>query len=301
MTLISLEQWLALVDDPAGVTIGNFDGVHAGHRALLEEFKNHCSDNGLKPWVFTFRPHPELYFHSQKAHLLTSYERKYQLLGDLGFSVVEIDFGKVRNLTGKEFAAQNLLSKKNLGLLWVGHDFRFGSDKQDPEKCLEGSSVLFKRSKPFIVGSDIVSSTLIRRLLALGKVREANKLLCSNFSVHGRVEKGKQLGRRLGFPTINACIDYPCCQPAFGVYSAYCFVEGERRKAVVNVGRNPTVDKGEKVKWEAHLLNYQGDLYGMKVEISFVDLIREERKFASLEQLTEQIAEDTKAAEASLA
>lgn len=301
MTLISLEQWLAREDGPSGVTIGNFDGVHAGHRALLGEFRTYCSDNGLRPWVFTFRPHPELYFHPERAHLLTSYERKYQLLAELGFPVVEIDFGAVRNLTGKEFAAQKLLSKKNLRLLWVGHDFKFGSDKQDPEKCLEGSTVLCKRSKPFNIGPDTVSSTLIRKLLAMGNVKKANKLLCSNFSVQGLVERGKQLGRQLGFPTINARIDYPCCQPAFGVYSAFCLAEGERRKAVVNVGRNPTVDKGEKVKWEAHLLNYQGDLYGKEVEISFVDLIRRERKFASLKQLTEQIAEDAKAAEASLA
>lgn len=298
--IISLENWgKSFREERVGVTIGNFDGFHLGHQKLLGDFQAACDKLGVRPLVFTFNPHPELFFNPGKRHLLTSYDRKYELIRESGLrDIVEISFEDVRELSGAEFASKHLSSHPGLELLWVGHDFTFGSDKAAPAESIQGElATKLVTREPFYVGEYCVSSTLIRTLLRGGEVEKAGSLLGRNFSILGKVFHGKKLGRKIGFPTINLNIAYPSCLPAFGVYLVTCDVNGMAKRGVMNVGVNPSVSKGDDVKWEVHLLDFDGDLYGAEVEIHFQRFIRGEKKFESVDELRAQIQRDILSAE----
>lgn len=302
MKTITLSDWENASVSKAGVTIGNFDGVHLGHRGLLGEFKQACLENGLTPHVFTFNPHPAVYFHPGKPHLLTSYRQKRELLRAMGFeNIVEIDFGAVRNMTGGEFARRYLAGAKDVRLLWTGHDFTFGRDKAPAQTCARQIPRLeIQSSKPFKIDGRVVSSSLVRKLLSEGRTELANKRLGRPFSVEGTVVRGKRMGRQIGFPTINLQMDYPCCAPRYGVYAVICEIEGEKRKGMINVGVNPTVDSEDALKWEAHLFDFDRDVYGANARIELIHFLRPEKKFGSLEELAGQIKADARAAEVAL-
>ena len=295
-----LESWQKkYVPEAFGVTIGNFDGVHLGHTKLIQDFVKTCKDSNLTPVVFTFCPHPCLYFNPGSNHLLTSYRKKYDLLAQLGVAqIVEIHFNeKLQNMTGKEFANETLLSKEGIKLLWVGHDFTFGKNKEDPEWIDRlDREISFKKVSPFKFKNEIVSSSLIRSYLKQGNVEFANKLLGRDFYLEGKVVHGKKLGREIGFPTINIQLDYPFFIPALGVYKVRCRINSNNCEGVMNLGRNPSVDNGNSLKVEVHLFNFNEDVYGSNVEVYVERFIREERKFNSIDELKKQIALDLEAA-----
>ncbi|MCO4754681.1 MAG: bifunctional riboflavin kinase/FAD synthetase [Bacteriovoracaceae bacterium] len=294
--VVDLDTWKKnSVPASFGVTIGNFDGVHLGHQSLIKDFVAECKSLSLIPVVFTFCPHPCLYFDPEKKHLVSSYNKKYELLKELGVEqIVEIKFDeKLQNMTGKEFANETLLAVKGLQLLWVGHDFTFGRNKEDPswiEQLDRGIS--FRKVSPFKVGDETVSSSLIRSYLTEGDVEAANRLLGRKFSIEGLVVHGKKLGREIGFPTINLRVNYPFFIPALGVYKVSCLFDSKIYKGVMNLGKNPSIDDGAQIKVETHLFNFDQEVYDSNVEIQLEKFIRKERKFDSIEQLKDQIALD---------
>tara|TARA_Y100001936_G_scaffold252650_1_gene313307 strand:+ start:10473 stop:11375 length:903 start_codon:yes stop_codon:yes gene_type:complete len=296
--MTSFEEFKSIIgDNKFGVSIGNFDGVHLGHQNLLGEFLAECGKKSLASVVYTFTPHPALYFDPAKNHLITSYKKKVALIKELGVDyVVELEFNKdLQNMTAKEFSQSNLLCFKSLKLLWVGHDFTFGKDKKDPKWIEElKQDVQFKRHSAFQVNHETVSSSLIRNYLMEGSIALANTLLGREFSIVGEVVKGKQLGRELGFPTLNIMPEYPFLIPALGVYKVRCKIDSEIYLGLMNLGRNPSVDSDGKIKIEVHLLDFARDVYGEEVEVIVDDYIREERKFDNIEELKLQIKRDKK-------
>lgn len=290
--VLSLDQWQEIQMAPFGVTIGNFDGLHLGHQDLIKDFLSRCKQKGLEPVAFTFVPHPELYFSPEKDHLLTSYKRKRELLFNIGVTtVVEVDFGEVRNLEGEEFAKKYLLSRKQLGLLWIGHDFTFGKNKVGPSAD-EFSGIELAKSAPFKKSGGIVSSSRIRALVRLGDMEGAKELLGRPFCVEGEVRHGKKLGRKIGFPTANIFPGKNIITPRLGVYIAETLIDDSWRPALLNVGRNPSVEAGQDIKWEAHVLDFSGDLYGKTLMIRLNKFQRAEKKFKDTQELAAQIKTD---------
>lgn len=274
-------------------TIGFFDGVHRGHRFLFAQLKELAHEHDLEPLIFTFDRHPrEVLTGVSPAMLTTSMERQ-QLLA-LHAEVRVLPFADVQCLTAEQFM-RYLCEQENVEVLLMGYDHRFGSDQlkgfSEYEKVARRVGVRVERAHECLVDGLPVSSTRIRKLLHEGQMRQVNRLLGYNYSLSGIVEHGNGIGNQIGFPTANICIQSDKLLPMSGVYSAQTMVDNKSFVAIVNIGNNPTVGN-DAVSVESHVIDYQGDLYGEELVITFDDFIRSERKFASLNELQEQIAKD---------
>ena len=288
---ISLENsWL---------TIGVFDGVHRGHQEILSNLTAGAQNNGVPAVVLTFWPHPGIVL-GKRAHLkcLTTADERAELLGKL-----DVDAVVTQSFT-PEFSnqsAQDYMSRisQRLGLrsLWVGYDFALGKNREGDFKRLSelgkelGYSV--QAIGPIKNGTDVLSSSLIRQRVRAGEVEHAAENLGRYYAVSGLVIHGDGRGRKINIPTAN--IDYPEGKviPAFGVYATWAYVGGKRFQAATNIGINPTFtpDK-ETPNVEAHLLDFDRDLYGEEVTLEFVARLRDEMKFDGVETLLKQIHAD---------
>lgn len=276
-----------------------FDGVHAGHRFLINRLKEEGEKRGLDSVVFTFASHPlEVVAPERVPPMLTTVAERCRLLEDAGVDQVQVlEFDSVmRKLTSREFLAE-MHRRHNVDAFVVGFNNRFGSDR-------ESSMEDYKRYGKEI-GVEVfdaqecpnVSSSLIRSLLRSRKIVEANKALGYDYFIAGEVVSGKQLGRRLGFPTANVDVqDAKKLIPPVGVYASKVKVDGQCHAAMVNIGYRPTVDQtGAIATIEVHILDFSGDLYGKQLRVEFVDYLREERRFASLDALMAQMRIDEQA------
>lgn len=281
----------------AAVTIGNFDGVHLGHRELLRRTVARARAAGATAVALTFEPHPVRYFSPRsRFYEITGPEEKAALIGETGIDtlVVEPFDGGVGQMWPGDFAREVLA--RRLGARWVvvGYDFTFGRNRTgSPAALVEmGRDLGFDVDvvPPLMRGGAIVSSSRIRELLLAGRVREAGELLCRPYALSGPVVTGAGRGRKLGFPTANIQFTQELV-PLPGVYVVEAEVDGERRRGVANVGFNPTFGENS-LGVEVHLLDFEGDLYGKAMSVSFRDRIRDERKFKSVDELTRQIAKD---------
>jgi riboflavin kinase/FMN adenylyltransferase len=274
-------------------TIGFFDGVHRGHRFLFAQLKELAHEHDLEPLIFTFDRHPrEVLTGVSPAMLTTSMERQHLLA--LHAEVRVLDFADVQTLTAEQFM-QYLHEQENVDILLMGYDHRFGSDQlkgfSEYEKVARRVGMRVERAHACLVDGLPVSSTRIRKLLHEGQMKEVNRLLGYNYSLSGVVEHGNGIGRQIGFPTANIRIQSNKLLPMSGVYSAQALVDGKSIVAIVNVGNNPTVGN-DKISVESHLIDFYGDLYSKEVVVNFDLFIRSEKKFASLNELQEQIAKD---------
>ncbi len=276
-------------------TVGTFDGVHRGHREVLRALKEYGSAHGLEPLVVTFDRHPlEVVSPDRAPLLLQSRSDRDALLREEGVEVSEVAFTpELCRLSAKEW--MNILHDRyGVRALITGYDNKFGHDGRflSPEDYKEIGKEL---GMDVDIASELpgICSTRIREALQRGNVKEASEMLGRNYSLKGEVVAGRHLGRTLGFPTANLDVDKRMLLPKSGVYAARLDGMG----AVVNIGDNPTVDSGNPVTVEAHVIGYDGDLYGRRVELSFVERIRDEKRFESLEALKEQIENDKKAGE----
>ena len=274
-------------------TIGFFDGVHRGHRFLFAQLKELAHEHDLEPLIFTFDRHPrEVLTGVSPAMLTTSMERQHLLA--LHAEVRVLDFADVQTLTAEQFM-QYLHEQENVDILLMGYDHRFGSDQlkgfSEYEKVARRVGMRVERAHECLVDGLPVSSTWIRKLLHEGQMKEVNRLLGYNYSLSGVVEHGNGIGRQIGFPTANIRIQSNKLLPMSGVYSAQALVDGKSIVAIVNVGNNPTVGN-DKISVESHLIDFYGDLYSKEVVLNFDLFIRSEKKFASLNELQEQIAKD---------
>ena len=274
-------------------TIGFFDGVHRGHRFLFAQLKELAHEHDLEPLIFTFDRHPrEVLTGVSPAMLTTSMERQHLLA--LHAEVRVLDFADVQTLTAEQFM-QYLHEQENVDILLMGYDHRFGSDQlkgfSEYEKVARRVGMRVERAHECLVDGLPVSSTRIRKLLHEGQMREVNRLLGYKYSLSGMVEHGNGIGRQIGFPTANIRIQSNKLLPMSGVYSAQALVDGKSIVAIVNVGNNPTVGN-DKISVESHLIDFYGNLYSKEVVLNFDLFIRSEKKFASLNELQEQIAKD---------
>ena len=299
--------------DQAVLTIGNFDGLHRGHRAITEVVRARAAAVGGTAVVYTFEPHPRKVLQPDRAPgLLLSLSQKLELLEAAGMDLVILEpFDAAFAATPPErFVRECIHERMRPVEVYVGYDFHFGKDR-------EGSMRLLTEMGPHLgfavtvipevtVGGRDVNSTRIRALLAEGEVAEAAELLGRPYAVRGTVVEGDRRGRTLGFPTLNLAPENEIL-PAHGVYAGRVrFLDGGEPPAgavldsVINVGRRPTFAEDDPPLVEAHLLDFSGDLYGRSVEVGFAHRLREERRFPGPDALREQIARDAEAARAHL-
>ena len=288
------------------VALGNFDGVHRGHQALIAEAGRHAEALGVPLVVLTFEPHPRGFFVPDTGPFrLTLPPAKRRLLAHYGVQAVlaqRFD-AAFAALSADAFIGDVLL--KGLGARHVvcGYDFTFGARRGGNVERLraEGAARGFGVTvlEPVMREGEIYSSTRIREALRAGMAKEAAELLGHPWEIEGTVELGDQCGRTIGFPTANVALGEHL-RPRFGVYAVRALVDGQWRDAVANLGRRPTFGKPQE-NFEVHLFDFAGDLYGQTLRVALVDFIRPEMKFAGLDQLKAQIAADGQAARALLA
>jgi riboflavin kinase / FMN adenylyltransferase len=302
---------LSMNRDHAVLTIGNFDGLHLGHQKILTDVLADSKRTGGPACVYTFRPHPqEVLRPGTQVKLLTHYDEKIKLIEDFGIDVVvEEPFSQdFFTLSAREFFKKVILDGFKAVSLFVGHDFAFGKDREGDiallrQLCAE-NGVRLTVAEPERVDGEVVSSSRVRALLLEGKPAEAARLSGRFFFYRGVVVKGDQRGRLLGFPTANLKLENKLALPN-GVYATWAIIErkGRREKvpSVANIGVRPTFAEASNregllpIVVECHLILPEGetiDLYGETVEVQFVERFRDERKFASFDELKTQIALD---------
>jgi riboflavin kinase / FMN adenylyltransferase len=267
---------------PRKVAVGEFDGVHLGHREVIRG-----SDA-----VLTFEPHPLQVIRPDAApKLLTSLDRKVELLEGLGVEeLVLIEFDRAfAQRSAQEFIDGVLAGTLQATRVSVGENFRFGHKAAGDPALLAGQDGFETRVTPLVeIDQEIVSSTLIRHLIQLGDVERANGLLGDPFQLRGTVVEGDRRGRTLGYPTANLVPDEALVYPGHGVYAAYA----NGKPAAVSVGVRPTFGTGRGVLVEAFLIDFQGDLYGTELRLDFVRRLRGERAFPTVDALVEQMGKD---------
>lgn len=288
---------------PVGLTIGNFDGVHAGHRQLLKKLQTECSRKGLSFVVVTFVPHPQKILQPEKERfLLTSYEKRRELLESLGVNfLVELKFTRdFSTLSAESFIKNHLFNYGGLKEFYLGYDFAFGANKQGGHDlaasiCKERGINVEIQSK-FEMHGEVVSSTFIRDLLLSGKVDEATKFLERSFNLEGVVIKGEGRGKKIGFPTANIQVSPDLIVPENGVYVTRTRYQNMTFNSVTNIGHNPTFKEGKQVHIETNIFDFDTDIYGERLEIEFLKKLRNERKFPTVNDLIIQIRSDVETA-----
>ena len=303
---------------PKIATIGFFDGVHRGHRFLFAQLKELAHERHLEPLIFTFDRHPKEVLTGVCPPMLTTYEERQQLLA-LHAQVRVLPFADVQRLTAEQFM-RYLQDKEQVDVLLMGYDHCFGSDQlkgfSEYEKVARRVGLHVERAYECLVDSLPVSSSRIRKLLAAARIDQVNRLLGYTYSISGVVEHGNAIGTTLGFPTANIRLNSHKQLPASGVYVVEVHLQAQQSssnaifecsdlqgvprqsipyRGVANIGTNPTVGN-DHLSLEVHLLDFQGNLYDQQLTISFLSFLREEKKFASLEDLQSQIAEDIRQA-----
>lgn len=274
---------------PCVVTIGNFDGVHLGHQALLTEVKKRAHDLKLESAVITFEPNPKDYFSQNKPQTrISSLREKIELFNEIKIDRVHIikfnqEFSKV---TANEFISV-LIKQLKVKEIVVGEDFCFGRGREGGIKQLSANSMKLNIKNKILMDGKRISSTLIRNLLANDKLDEANKYIGRPYSISGKVVHGEKRGRKIGFPTANIHMRHNR-PPLKGVFA----VKFQNHFGVANLGIRPSIKGEKKLQLEVHLLNFSSDLYGQHVSVIFLKKLRDEKKFKSLDELKEQIKLD---------
>lgn len=284
------------------ITIGTFDGVHMGHRIILQQVVKHAEETEGESILLTFEPHPrKIIFPDQPLKLLTPLDKKIELVQQTGIDHIVVvpfttDFAA---LSAQEYIEDFLVKKFNPNAIVIGYDHHFGHDRT-------GNIHLLKRHQPAhhytvfeisaqLIDEAAVSSTKIRQALQQGKIEEANKMLGRPYDVKGIVSKGAQLGRTIGFPTANVVpTDGDKLIPANGVYAILASRNNneEACKGMLNIGIRPTVSNDMQLHIEANLFDFDKDIYGEILELSIIGRLRDEQKFPSLEALKEQLHKD---------
>lgn len=309
MTTILLTESTCLPADSFAATVGFFDGVHRGHRFLMGQLRDLAVARGLKTMAVTFSRHPRSVVQPQwEPNLLSSQEEKELLLSQTGIDVlVVLPFDKqMACLTAHDFMERVLSRQLGVSLLLTGYDNHFGSRT---DGCCEGFDdyVAYGRElgievvagKPLVLGTRAVSSSLVRHLLAEGRVEEAADSLGRYYELEGTVEHGEQQGRKMGFPTANLHLtDSRRVMPASGVYAVSVSVDGEnnQRVGMTNIGTRPTFG-GDHLTIETNIIHFNGDLYQRHLRIAFLARLRDEQFFAESNELARQMAADANEAQ----
>jgi len=305
---MEIEQELANVT-PQGetlLTIGVFDGVHAGHRYLLKRLQHRAAEKNLLSGVVTFNPHPQSVLHpDDQLPWLSSLDDRVTTLHQLGLNIVAVltFTPKLSQLGARHFMS---LLKKYLKMrgIMVGPDFTLGRAGEGNINLLRtlGDEMKFSVEviPPYTINSEVVSSTLIRQALIQGDMKRVEKLMGHHFYLKGEVITSDKRGRVLGFPTANLDIKPQQALPDNGIYATVTQVDGKQFPSATNIGTRPTFGEGNKMV-ETHLLNYKGNLYGKEIKVEFVRKLRNEQRFPSSEELKIRIEKDVREVETLLA
>jgi len=287
------------------ITIGTFDGVHLGHHVILQQVVAHAKEVKGESVLLTFEPHPrKLLFPDQSLKLITPLQQKLGLITSAGIDhVIVVPFTRdFANLSAEEYILDFLVKKFCPNSIIIGYDHQFGHDRRGNIKLLEAHAGdcnyrVYEISAQ-LIDEAAVSSTKIRHALQDGHVKEAAHMLGRPYSIKGKVVKGAQLGRTIGYPTANIQPSDPeQLVPANGVYAIRAEYDGRTYNGMLNIGVRPTVSKELTLHIEANLFDFTGDLYDHELEISFIDRLRNEEKFPSIDALKEQLGKDKVAAQ----
>ncbi|MBE6786675.1 MAG: riboflavin biosynthesis protein RibF [Ruminococcaceae bacterium] len=278
------------------VALGYFDGIHLGHQAVLNTALAYAKKEKLVPVVMLFDIHPRRLISGVIPPMLTSEEKKRQLLTDMGFTVVDFNFREAMDYSPDEFIEKILVEALNARVVSCGFDYHYGKGGKGNAKTLhdelEKRGIKAFSKDPILLGDEVISSTAIRGLIASGEIEKANTMLGTCFSYDFRVEKGDGIGKKLlGFPTINQFFPQDFIVPKYGVYASKVYLDGKWYPAVTNIGVRPTVAKAS-MRSETCILDFSGNLYGKNVEVSLIKFLREEYKFPDLDALSIQIETD---------
>jgi len=293
---------------PTVLTIGTFDGVHLGHQKIVERVVTTARQEGLLATVFTFFPHPRMVVqHDKGLKLIHTLEEKKQLLQQLGVDLLVVQpFNEAfAQLTAEEFVSTILVQRLNVKKVIIGYDHRFGRNRTAniDDMRLFGKKYGFAVEEISVQEVDevSVSSTKIREALNKGDVTTAEHYLGTPYSLTGRVVHGLKLGRTLGYPTANIQVteDYKLI-PKDGVYAVYSYIGSRKVYGMMSIGKNPTIE-GKGASIEVYFFDFNGDLYDQKLTIEFVQYLREEQKFATIDLLKKQLQDDETAARKAIA
>lgn len=281
-------------------TIGFFDGVHLGHRFLINELKEVAQARHLPSAVITFREHPRAVLQSDyQPKLLDSFDEKLERLASTGIDYcIVLDFTlQLSRLTAQEFIGSVLVGRLHVEALLIGYDHRFGRDRADgfEQYVAYGAACGMEvvKASPYDEGRTAVSSSEIRKLLAEGKVEEAARLLTYPYQLKGTIVDGYKVGRKLGFPTANIQVDEPFkVIPGIGVYAVWVYLKDKTYKGMLYIGDRPTLDNGNNITLEVNILDFSGDIYNNEITVAFIHYVRGDVKFGSLDELKEQLARD---------
>ena len=289
------------------VTIGTFDGLHKGHQVILERLKNLATKINGETVVFTFYPHPRVVTspNEDSLRLLTTKDEKTELFRKYGIDhLIIYPFDKAfASLTYTEFVEDILVKKIGTKCLVVGYDHKFGKNREGCfeylKKCAEKYNFSIEKMDALSTGEgENISSTKIRAALQEGDIKTANHYFGHEFTLHGTVVKGKQLGRKMGFPTANIeSSDKHKIIPGYGVYAVKVEFDGKTFNGMLNIGTRPTFNKNaDNRSIEVNIFDFSADIYGKKLTLCFVDKIRDEKKFPGIESLVEQLKKDRESA-----
>ncbi len=283
------------------VTIGTFDGVHLGHRTVIEDLKREAKRIQGESVIITFDPHPRHIVSSEENRtlLLNTLSEKIYRLGLLGIDhLLVISFTRdFANLTYENFFREILVQKLHINTLLVGYDHKFGKNREGSYTQLEQLcakyAVNILRIHELQLGAEGISSSKIRRLIQSGEVEKAAQMLSYNYTLKGKIIDGDKIGRTLGFPTANIAKNNPYkLAPKNGVYAVHVYHKGQKYYGMMNIGTRPSVSLLNESKIEVHIFNFDKEIYGDELRVSFIKRIRDERKFDNLKALTEQLVKD---------
>ena len=283
------------------LTVGTFDGVHNGHKFILEELKKRGANRGAQTAVVTFNPHPQLVLKLQDRpaiQILTTIEEKIDILKDFGIDrAVVIEFTReFSNTNSVDFVRKDLFEKIGFCEIVIGHDHAFVKNREGGIRTLRSLGAKLKFAvddlPAYEVDGIVLSSTKIRDLLRKGRIKEANDYLGRPYSFEGRVIEGDRRGRDLGFPTANLAVsNSDKLIPGDGVYAVYIELSGSKFKGMMNIGVRPTFGSPQHTA-EVHIFDFNEDIYGKRLRVEFVDKIRDEFRFKNAAELTKQLQKD---------
>ncbi|MCO4792695.1 MAG: bifunctional riboflavin kinase/FAD synthetase [Bacteriovoracaceae bacterium] len=296
-----ISQFQTSEEGPFGLTIGNFDGVHLGHQDLLSRVRKELDKKNHKMIVMTFNPHPIKIIKGLSAFLLNTYAERRAFLEKNGVDIlIEIHFTRdLSTMAPEKFIDDHILSIPNLETFYLGYDFAFGSNKTGDHKFIQDyckDKCAVEIQPEYKHKGENISSSKIRRYLQNGNIKEANECLGRDFFISGHVIKGAGRGRQIGIPTANIDFDTDLLVPKRGVYITKSTYRDQVYFSVTNIGINPTFKDDEIYSVETHLLDFDNDIYGDELSISFVERVRDEVKFNSVNELVSQIKADIETA-----
>ena len=279
------------------IALGFFDGVHRGHRAILQKAVDLAREKGMQTAAVTFESHPRAFVRGRAPDMINTFERRCALLQEAGAQlVIALPFDRRMAETSPDAFAEMLRDQYRGAVVVCGDNFRFGRNAAGTPAHLEAFGLETHVVPPVVYSGRVVSSTYIRESVRDGRVGRARQLLGRPFFLEGPIVGGFQVGRTIGYPTINIRVENGILMPHRGVYVSRVTVDGQTFRAVTNVGTRPTFTDADIVSVESHLLDFSGDIYGHEARVEFLKFLRPERSFRDGEALRDQIAKDIRQA-----